>query len=283
MLNKQTEHQLNLRRQDQLLPGTKLEPTGNDSTIPVLLLQRGQTLENAHSTNSNELLEGWSLVVPHGWGLAFWKSFIFAGARVAGFDDVRAMHFENGYPCFPCDFPGTNAFEHMRHLYKQAHKSVWDRKPPSKRVNFKKMCVEHPFEAAFESLSKVDTMVEDDGPMYSLIQGSTLSTLLENTDTYTTSIKKAAQRRHLDLDYTFECSQLLAKVRVHYFHGGKPSSNALIYALTDEALYQHLTQYIHRQPQPLKQSKRQLKEMQDMEGENKVCSIILSFRKHSFT
>jgi ribonuclease P/MRP protein subunit POP1 len=171
----------------------------------------------------------------------------------------------------------------MRHLYKQAHKSVWDRKPPSKRVNFKKMCVEHPFEAAFESLSKVDTMVEGDGPMYSLIQGSTLSTLLENTDTYTTSIKKAAQRRHLDLDYTFECSQLLAKVRVHYFHGGKPSSNALIYAFTDEALYQHLTQYIHRQPQPLKQSKRQLKEMQDMEGENKVCSIILSFHKHSFT
>ncbi|KAI8878116.1 POPLD-domain-containing protein, partial [Backusella circina FSU 941] len=277
LLNKQSEHQLNLRRQEQLIPGTKLEPTENDTTIPILLFQRGQALQNTHhTTNTHELTHGWTLVLPRGWGLAFWKSFIFAGARVAGFDDIRAMHFENGYHCFPHDFPGTNSFENIRQLYKDAAQSIWDRKPPSKRVNYQKMGIEHPFEAAFESLCQVDAMIEDEGPTYSLIQGPTLSALLENTETYMTTIKDNAQRRGLELDYTLECSQLLAKVRVHYFGGGKPSSNALIYVLNDEADYQHHTQYVQCQSSPLKQSKRKLKEMHEIEQDKtKVSSLFL--------
>ena len=52
-----------------MIPGTALVPTSKDTQVPVMLVQSGN---------------GWDLIVPEGWGLAFWKSIVFTGAKAAG-------------------------------------------------------------------------------------------------------------------------------------------------------------------------------------------------------
>lgn len=48
--------------------------------IPILLIQRDGFAEYRKS----EYRGGWNIVIPAGWGMDFWKGFIFAGAWVGG-------------------------------------------------------------------------------------------------------------------------------------------------------------------------------------------------------
>ncbi|GAN04392.1 POP1-domain-containing protein [Mucor ambiguus] len=264
-----SDYGLNLRREQNMIPGTKLEPTAEDSQIPLLLIQRGGPCFNTSDIaqkplSSHELIEGWTVIIPRGFGLAFWKSLTFAGARVAGYDDVRAMHFESGVPCFPHDYPGTRAFEVQRQLTKKAAELVWSKRPPGKRVNFSKRGIEHPFESAFETLSTAEHMqLEPEHnlavrPHYSLICGERfVSSFLApgvTSDAFLTKIGMGGH--HLDLDGT------LVKIRLKYIDRGKPAAHALIYAMQHQQDYDKCTFHIRHQS-PLVKSKRKLKELME--------------------
>lgn len=70
-----------------LVPGQKLLLQPEDSLIPILLIQRdgiNMPAQSVRKTSSPEFIGGWNIVLPAGWGMAFWKSFIFAGAWVGG-------------------------------------------------------------------------------------------------------------------------------------------------------------------------------------------------------
>ncbi|KAI7904843.1 NUC188 domain-containing protein [Cokeromyces recurvatus] len=290
--NKISDYGLNIRREKNLIPGTKLEATPEDSQIPLLLIQRGGPIYNNQSPqplSSHEFVEGWTLIIPRGFGLAFWKSFVFAGARVAGYEDVHAMHFESGYPCFPQDYPGTRAFEAHRKMVQKAAENVWQRRPPAKRVNYAKRGVDHPFECAFESLSTVDRMdVIEEGkenqehlsarPRYSLINGERLVlSLLDSSTTqnYQSTLEALIRQRGLDPSLhlsDFYMDDLLIKIRVKYIDRGKPLVNAMIYLLEDPEEYQYYTYRIRQKSSPLKKSKRKMKEFLELDTDvDKVC------------
>ncbi|KAI7892348.1 NUC188 domain-containing protein [Mucor mucedo] len=282
---KASEYALNLRRQENLVPGTKLQPNPTDAQIPILLIQRGGPAYNKAGItqkplSSHELVEGWTLILPRGWGLPFWKSLVFAGARVAGFEDVRAMHFESGFPCFPQDYPGTRAFEVHRQLMKKEAEKVWEKRPPAKRVNFGKRGIEHPFECAFESLATVEHMEIDNAhnlpprPTCTLIQGERLVRDIL-TDAFETTLETLTRQRGLEGEkQTPQLDDALIKIRVKYIDRGKPAPYAMVYLLEDYEEYDQCTFHIRHQS-PLKKSKRKLKELLEVQTDISKKSIAI--------
>lgn len=280
-----TEYALNQRRENNLVPGTKLEPTPEDGQIPLLLFQRGAPVyQQAGITNcplsSSELIEGWTLILPRGWGMAFWKSLIFAGARVAGFEDMRAMHFETGHSYFPHDFPGTRAFEIQRELVRKEAEEIWKKKPPAKRINFAKRGIEHPFECAFESLGLIDHMVIDQPegstvarPTYSLLHGAPLRYHLDDLNTRLNAL--VAKRGLNFVVPELRLDETLAKIRLKYIDRGKPMANAMIYLVDDQEVYEHCTHHIRTSSSSPLKTKRKLNELLEAEKKN-VCEKVKS-------
>jgi ribonuclease P/MRP protein subunit POP1 len=288
-----SEYALNLRREQNLIPGTKLAPTDEDAQIPILLVQRGGPAFNKMNISqkplaSHELIEGWTLILPRGWGLAFWKSLVFAGVRVAGYDDVRAMHFESGLPSFPHDYPGTRAFEAQRKAIKEAALSIWEKRPPGKRVNFAKRGIEHPFESAFEILATVEHMeIESQDnlairPNYNLLQGQLLvSSILSESIDFQAKLDTLWSNRGLENQTSsIQLNDALVKVRVKYIDRGKPAPHAMIYLLEDHVEYNKCTFHI-RHKSPLIKSKRKLKEIMEVENkEQNFCAAIPTKAQH---
>ncbi|KAG0173505.1 hypothetical protein DFQ28_009614 [Apophysomyces sp. BC1034] len=233
--NKPTEHALNKRREKSAT--SKLEPTSNDSQIPIILIQRGNTtfhgLTSQNPLSNAEVLEGWTLILPRGWGNAFWKSFVFAGARTGGFENIRQMQFESGFGCYPFDFPGTKAYENFRAQLKKSLEIEWSQKPPAKRVNHTKLGVDHPFEAAFEYLGG---NVEDTKCW--LLQGERLiSTFLDGGEAQMRlAMETMLSKRGIQCPQ-FRLEDALFKVRVTYLDRRKPMVNAMVYLVEDQKEY----------------------------------------------
>ncbi|KAF8934113.1 hypothetical protein BGZ58_005932 [Dissophora ornata] len=152
-----TEARLNERRAQNLVPGTKLQPLENiDSRIPILLIQReGQPqIQRAPGGGSSEFECGWTLILPKGWAMPFWKSMIFAGARPGGLRERRSFHFETRQSCFPYDFPSTVAYAAYADECKKEAQAKYERKPVAKRINYAKFGVEDPFGASWSKALK---------------------------------------------------------------------------------------------------------------------------------
>ncbi|KAI9028249.1 ribonucleases P/MRP protein subunit POP1-domain-containing protein [Phycomyces nitens] len=269
--NKIKDNELHKRREEQTSLGLGFEFTEKDSKIPILLIQRGNS-ESAgsstgkHSANLVEVTEGWSLIMPRSWGVAFWKSFVFAGARTCGLYNVRAMHFESGHGTFPFDLPGTRAFETQRLASKNKEEEIWAKKPMSKRVNFEKLGVKHPFEAPFECLvnngklndNKALVLAEDENenqsqesqdPKYWLLQGDRLISLLLSCCTPEEASQKLLKemsiqmsKRNLVCPSSLDLDNALVKVRVKYIGRRKPHPNAMIFLIENQKEYEEYIQ-----------------------------------------
>jgi ribonuclease P/MRP protein subunit POP1 len=86
--------------------------------------------------------------------MAFWKSFIFVGARPGGLRERRSFHFETQQSCFPYDFPNTTAYQAYADEYKTEAEAKYGRIPVAKKINYAKMGVQDPFGAAWIKLLK---------------------------------------------------------------------------------------------------------------------------------
>ncbi|KAJ1964714.1 Ribonucleases P/MRP protein subunit pop1 [Dispira parvispora] len=190
LASKVSEHSLNSRRANQLVPGSKLEPTPLDAVVPILLLQRA-SLGCSNGRVFPEFTQGWTLIVPQGWGADFWKCLIFAGVRVGGIRDFRNNHFEAGLPCFPFDMAGNAGFTHEQATIKADLESQYEKRPPGKRINYEKLGITHPFEAPLHTLVPKEqkdsdevvnqslTLATVDSSRYCIAQGQALRELLE--------------------------------------------------------------------------------------------------------
>ncbi|RKO89377.1 NUC188 domain-containing protein, partial [Blyttiomyces helicus] len=152
------ESELNRRREQALVPGTPLSALPTDARVPILLLQRDYRARDAGvrtsgETESAEFVGGWDLVVPKGWGMAFWRNLIFAGARVGGLRERHSLHFESGIPFFPNDFPETPAHNEWATARQQHLQAAYDRTPKAKRPSFAKLGTTHPFEVPLAVLA----------------------------------------------------------------------------------------------------------------------------------
>lgn len=133
---------LDARRSKNLVPGTPLNPLRQDDRIPLLLIQR--SLESPSSTHG---IHGWTLVFPAGWGMPFLPSLIHTGTRVGGQRERASQAFEAGAAYCPRDFPCTEFYNKCWDERAVKEKAKWDRTPPAKRANYKKLGTRSPWRA----------------------------------------------------------------------------------------------------------------------------------------
>lgn len=114
-------------------------PTADDS-VPIVLIQR--VLPATPTTRS---LYGYMLLVPRGWGAAFWKSLVHTGAQVLGQSQYRELHLNVGHPHFPFDWISHAAFVDMSEDAARRRKAQWLAKPPAKRPPLNEEVCAHPF------------------------------------------------------------------------------------------------------------------------------------------
>lgn len=130
-----------------LVPGTRLALTSNDDIVPVMLIQRSvgpaaqatSSDSPSSSPSSNHALSGWTLIVPVGWGMPFFHSLVYANTRVGGQRERAQQFYEAGEPHFPSDYPCSVAFTEHEMRRESEDKGYWDRRPPAKRPNYRKL------------------------------------------------------------------------------------------------------------------------------------------------
>lgn len=114
----------------------KLEKVATESST-FIVLQRFPEGEDGH--------EGWILTVPMSWGSSFWKRIVRCGVRPIGRREWKNLKFENLQPCFPDDFPGTEAYSSYEIEKGHELSARWNRRPKQKRLNFHKLGFPSPF------------------------------------------------------------------------------------------------------------------------------------------
>ncbi|KAL4712027.1 hypothetical protein ACJJTC_003694 [Scirpophaga incertulas] len=133
----------------RLIPG---ELNINDpalQSIPVVLIQR------PGSQNSNKKKIGygcgWDIIVPSGYGLIFWHTFIMFGARSGGLRETENLAFEMGECYLP---PDSKSGIEEEKLKSTELRERYFRLPPSKRINYRKLAVITPFTCPWNILLK---------------------------------------------------------------------------------------------------------------------------------
>ncbi|CAO3630201.1 unnamed protein product [Cunninghamella blakesleeana] len=251
ILNKPTETQLSQRRGNNLLPGSKLTFTSEDVRVPILLIQRGgplidQPIPSLLSASRTEQIEGWTVIVPKGFGLPFWRSFVFAGARTGGLNDIHNMHFDSGFGCFPYDYPGTKAFCDYQSIKENIARQHWEKLPPAKRINYKKLNIGSPFKIEFDTLIPTAIKSNNEGDDSSILLKSDKlkSIIITEKDSMIIEKKmndlmvKAAQLRNVKLSsQSISLEKMLINVCVKSIHGGTFLSGSMIYLIENEDLY----------------------------------------------
>lgn len=154
---KLSEQELNRKRSKNLVPGTPLDLGDDECRVPVLLIQnpgRQSSLAASHGSGHNLLGcgNGWDLVLPGGWAMAFWVSLVYRGARAAGLREQDASLLEQSQLRFPADFPDTCAGEAMQQALHEQLEAKYNRIPPAKRPNYVKLGTAMPFHFSWAQL-----------------------------------------------------------------------------------------------------------------------------------
>ncbi|GAA5941207.1 ribonuclease P/MRP protein subunit POP1 [Sporobolomyces koalae] len=148
---------LDARRAENLIPGTRLRPLAHDNRIPILVSQR--TLAPAVPTNSklvsvSQPTASITLTIPSGWSMPFWTSLVYSSPRVAGLRERALSTFEAGLATFPQDYPTTLAYAEHEKRRQVDEQGYWDRRPPAKRPNYDKLGTDSPWNVDFPALLK---------------------------------------------------------------------------------------------------------------------------------
>lgn len=143
--------EIDSRRAKNLIPGSRLQPDTRDDVVPVVLIKQ-RLIEKLS-------VDAFTLIVPRGWGLAFFMSLIAthhsgaaSGARVIGQHQLRHQKLElsalagarsvdkAAHPDmlnYPYNWPGTSAFARMDKEAVLARIEVWAKRPKGKRTEYK--------------------------------------------------------------------------------------------------------------------------------------------------
>lgn len=131
------------RRSKLRTPGARLLPSSRDDTVPIVVLCDGA--EGQQHTQSQPRTLTLTLIVPRGWGRAFWLSLVHPGTRVLGQIQQQALRFDVGLATFPYDWTGTAAFQRWEDAERSRAFAAWKRTPPAKRINPDASGVRWPF------------------------------------------------------------------------------------------------------------------------------------------
>lgn len=149
--NKISEQDLNRMKREVLVPGSRLRPTPPQSRVPILLVhQPGKQVGHEMNTWG----AGWDLLLPKGWGMAFWVSLVYRGVRVGGLH-LSLKHSQNkGVPHFPHDYPDCPAGVQFLEEQEAELLDKLKRRPPAKRTNYIKHGCLAPFRCPWQQLAE---------------------------------------------------------------------------------------------------------------------------------
>lgn len=151
---KKSDFEINQLKSKHLVPGSELMLGEEESRIPVLLIQNPGTNPSAHS--HSHYGNGWDLILPAGWSMAFWVASIYHGARAGGLRELQCLANEQQIEHFPDDYPDTLAGREEEARVKSKKEAEHSRRPPAKRPNFTKLDMANPFSLAWNELVNCD-------------------------------------------------------------------------------------------------------------------------------
>ncbi|XP_014772211.1 ribonucleases P/MRP protein subunit POP1 [Octopus bimaculoides] len=153
---KLSEQEFNKMISESLIPGYQLHLLDSSSRIPMLLIQR-PGIQSLHqpckSTFANPRLgNGCDIILPAGWGMAFWIALVYQGAQVGALSEAYRTSLEVGELYFPFDYPDTDAGLAEMSVIQTNKLEVYMQRPPSKRPNFERLGIPIPFYTDYLSL-----------------------------------------------------------------------------------------------------------------------------------
>ncbi|KAJ2195383.1 Ribonucleases P/MRP protein subunit pop1 [Coemansia sp. RSA 522] len=208
-----SEHALNKRREQQLVPGTKLRPDPSvDVTVPLLLVRTGPEamLGSRVGRTANQYIDtlahGWTLIAPRGWSMALWMALNFAGARAQGLTERHHIGFEAGLPTFPANWPGTSAYDEWAGSAATELYQKWQRRPPGKRANYLKFGINSPFYAPFHKLLDLPGVPE----AYPQVTADGLECRMKRLRKITSKKKEGCLSDQMDIDEDADLNSTVA-------------------------------------------------------------------------
>uniref|UniRef100_A0A8D3AEU5 POP1 homolog, ribonuclease P/MRP subunit n=1 Tax=Scophthalmus maximus TaxID=52904 RepID=A0A8D3AEU5_SCOMX len=149
--NKMSEQELNRMKSEVLVPGSRLSSTPPQGRVPVLLVhQPGKQVGHEMSSWG----AGWDLLLPKGWGMAFWVPLVYRGVRIGGLN-MSLKHSQNkGIPHFPHDYPDCPAGVCFEEEQEAELLNKFKRRPPAKRTNYIKHGCLAPFRCPWQQLAE---------------------------------------------------------------------------------------------------------------------------------
>ncbi|XP_061632850.1 ribonucleases P/MRP protein subunit POP1 [Phyllopteryx taeniolatus] len=155
-----SEQDLNRMRSEVLVPGSRLSPIPPQCRVPILLVQQPGKQEG-HEMNSWGV--GWDLLLPKGWGMAFWIPLVYRGVRIGGLK-MSLTHSQNkGVPHFPNDYPDCPAGARFQEDQESELLEKFKRRPPAKRTNYIKHGCLAPFCCPWQQLAEEWDVIGSDG------------------------------------------------------------------------------------------------------------------------
>ncbi|XP_071390459.1 ribonucleases P/MRP protein subunit POP1 [Centroberyx affinis] len=158
--NKISEQELNRMRSEVLVPGSRLSPTPLQGRVPLLLVhQPGKQVGQEMSSWG----AGWDLLLPKGWGMAFWVPLVYRGVRIGGLK-MSLKHSQNkGAPHFPHDYPDCPAGVQFQEEQEAELLDKFKRRPPAKRTNYIKHGCLAPFRCPWQQLAEEWELIMREG------------------------------------------------------------------------------------------------------------------------
>ncbi|XP_028622098.1 ribonucleases P/MRP protein subunit POP1 [Grammomys surdaster] len=149
--NKTLDQDLNRMRSELLVPGSQLDLGARESKIPILLIQQPGKVTGEDRLGWGS---GWDVLLPKGWGMAFWIPFIYRGARVGGLKEATVHSQYRRSPDIPGDFPDCHAGVLFAEDQAKDLLEKYKRRPPAKRPNYVKLGTLAPFRCPWEQLTR---------------------------------------------------------------------------------------------------------------------------------
>lgn len=137
--NRATDHALNERRRQLVIPGGELCASSLDPSMPFALCK-------LNSSGSDHFL----LIIPAVWGRILWRLLIMQKVRFGGLMEHKFVMAEHKEPYFPDDFAMSPAARPFIISKGAALEEKWNRTPPAKKINYCKLGVSCPFTPNFD-------------------------------------------------------------------------------------------------------------------------------------
>ncbi|PWN40778.1 hypothetical protein IE81DRAFT_203570 [Ceraceosorus guamensis] len=107
-----------------LIPGTPLTASSTTQIVSIAII--------AH----RDPVPGYTLLVPRGWGRAFFHSLVHSKPAVLCLSSLASLSSQFAKPVFPFDHPGCDAYNVWEKQEVGREKAKWCRTPMAKRVNW---------------------------------------------------------------------------------------------------------------------------------------------------